>query len=74
MGSAGCGLVGLKIGGMADDIRREPPTEYGGNAGLVEEFPHVMKAREVISEMARNDDPADPASGTDLAARFESAG
>jgi hypothetical protein len=57
-----------------NDVRNYPPTEYGGNAGLVEGDPHVMKAREVISEMARNDDPADPESGVDLAARFESAG
>lgn len=57
-----------------NDIRNAPPTEYGGHSGLVEPDPHVMKAREVISEMARNDDPADPESGVDLAARFESAG
>jgi len=59
---------------MPDDIRREPPTEYGGNTGLVEEFPHVMRAREVISKMRREDDPADPTSGVDVQDRFESAG
>jgi hypothetical protein len=59
---------------MADDIRNAPPTEYGGQAGLVQPDPHVMKAREVISQMKREDDPADPSSGIDLAARFESAG
>jgi hypothetical protein len=59
---------------MADDIRTAPPSEYGGNAGLVEGPPHVMKAREVISQMKREDNPADPTSGVELAARFESAG
>jgi hypothetical protein len=59
---------------MPDDIRNAPPTEYGGNAGLAEGPPHVLKAREVVSEMKRNDDPADPESGIELAARFESAG
>lgn len=59
---------------MADDIRRAPATEYGGNAGLIEEYPHVMKAREVISKMAREDDPADISSGVDIQDRFESAG
>lgn len=56
-------------------MRSYPDTEYGGQAaGLVQPDPHVYKAREVISEMKRNDDPADPESGVDLAARFESAG
>ena len=60
---------------MADrDSRDYPPTEYGGVAGLVQPDPHVMKAREVISKMKREDDPADAASGTEVAARFESAG
>lgn len=57
-----------------DDIRNAPATEYGGEAGLVQPEPHVMKAREVISEMRRNDDPADPESGIELAARFEKTG
>jgi hypothetical protein len=59
---------------MADDIRTAPPSEYGGEAGLVQPFPHVMKAREVISKMKREDDPADASSGIDVQDRFESAG
>ena len=51
-----------------------PPTEYGGNAGLVEEYPHVPKAREILGMMMRDDDPADPASGVEVQDRFESAG
>ena len=58
----------------SDDIRTAPDTEYGGGAGLAEGPPHVLKAREVISQMAREDDPADPVSGVDLQDRFESAG
>ncbi len=57
-----------------NDVQHYPDTEYGGTSGLVQPPPHVYKAREVISEMKRNDDPADPESGVDLAARFESAG
>jgi hypothetical protein len=56
------------------DSRDYPDTEYGGVAGLVQPDPHVMKAREVISKMAREDDPAEPTSGTEIADRFESAG
>jgi hypothetical protein len=59
-----------------NDVRNYEPTEYGGNAGLVEteETGHVLKPREVKMMFALQDNPADPQSGQEFVARFESAG